>query len=310
MAVRNNGSSKMKVKVYKLNSFAKEKTGGNPAGVVIDADLLSEASMQRVAQQVGFSETAFVQKSDKADFKVRFFTPAAEVDLCGHATIAAFNMMFRLGYIKSGTYTQETKAGILHLDVGSEGNIFMEQLLPTYFEQIDKNEIAECLNIQKNDFIEELPVQVVSTGIKDIFVPIRNLKTLLNIQPNMQKIVDLSKKYDVVGMHIFSLQTKNDSTAHCRNFAPLYGIPEESATGTSNGALSCYLYKYGIVSEEQLSRLVFEQGYSMERPSEILAALEVGNNKEVEGQIINKSITRVKVGGNAELIDEINIEID
>ena len=103
----------MKVTVYTLDSFAKEFGGGNPAGVVLGADHYSEKEMKLIAKEVGFSETAFVMNSDNADFKIRFFTPNEEVDLCGHATIGAFSLMLDKRIITSYNYTQETKAGIL-----------------------------------------------------------------------------------------------------------------------------------------------------------------------------------------------------
>src|SRR3989344_2115961 len=106
----------MEIKVYTLNSFAKEQNGGNPAGVVLNADGLTEVQMKSIAGQVGFSETAFIQKSQKANFKVRFFTPTDEVDLCGHATIASYYLMWKQGLIKPGNYKQETKAGLLGIE--------------------------------------------------------------------------------------------------------------------------------------------------------------------------------------------------
>lgn len=83
----------MKIRVYTLHSFAKTMDGGNPAGVVLDAEDLLEKDMQLIAAKVGFSETAFVQKSEKASYKVRFYTPIEEVNLCGHATIAVFSLL-------------------------------------------------------------------------------------------------------------------------------------------------------------------------------------------------------------------------
>lgn len=109
-----------------MRAFAKTEKGGNPAGVVFDADGLSESSMKEIASEVGYSETAFVMKSHMADFRVRFFTPIEEVDLCGHATIAAFNLMRDEKIILPGNYTQETKAGVLKLRV-YENTVFMEQ---------------------------------------------------------------------------------------------------------------------------------------------------------------------------------------
>jgi len=284
----------MKINVYTLNAFAKTKEGGNPAGVVLDADSLSDEIMQKIAQKVGFSETAYVQKSNKADFKVRFFTPNGEVDLCGHATIATFYLMAKKNLLKSGTYIQETKAGILNLEVQDDNTIFMNQNLPQFFDEIDKKEIAESLNVPEKIISDDLPVQIVSTGLKDIFIPIKSLKDLHSIKPNFEEISKISKKYDVIGYHLFTLETKFGSTAHCRNLAPLYDIPEEAGTGTSSGALSCYLFKYGKIPKQDANHLIFEQGYTMNKPSEIFVNLKLQNDKIIE----------VKVGGIASNIQE------
>lgn len=279
------------IRVYTLNAFAKTDNGGNPAGVVLDADFLSIDDMQKIASKVGFSETAFVRKSDNADFKVSFFTPNEEVDLCGHATIATFYLLASKGIIQPGKYTQETKAGVLKVECRSDNVIYMSQCNPEFYEILDRKEIADTLNITENDIIDSLPIQIVSTGLKDILVPIRSLKTLHDIKPNFDKISSLSKEKDVTGYHLFTLETKYNSTAHCRNFAPLYDIPEEAATGTSTGALSSYLYRYRVVLEKDVENLVFEQGYSMKRASEILSSLTIENEE----------IKEVKVGGIAKL---------
>lgn len=289
----------MQIKVYTLNAFAKTDNGGNPAGVVLNADSLSVNDMQKVAEKVGFSETAFIKKSNKADFKVKFFTPNKEVDLCGHATIGTFYLLASKGIIKSCQYTQETKAGILKVECRNNNMIYMNQMKPEFYEVLNKADIADSLNIDEEEIMSDTPIQIVSTGLKDILIPIKSLKSLYKIKPDFQKISHISKKQNVVGYHVFTLETKHDSTAHCRNFAPLYDIDEEAATGTSNGALSCYLYKYGLVLQKNIENLSFEQGYSMKKPSEILASLVVNNNE----------IDEVRVGGIALNIKEKNIEL-
>ncbi|WP_446899264.1 PhzF family phenazine biosynthesis protein [Clostridium sp. LBM24168] len=278
----------MKVKVYTLNSFAKTERGGNPAGVVLNADSLSKMEMQNISLKVGLSETAFVMKSKIADFKIKFFTTNSEVDLCGHATIGAFSLMMDKKIIKENTYTIETKIGVLNIECGNN-MIFMDQSKPQFYQIIDAKEVARSLNINEKDIIEDIPIRVVSTGLKDIMIPVKSLKILYSINPDFHKISNISKNCNVIGYHVFTLETENLATASCRNFAPLYNIDEEAATGTSNGALSCYLYKYGIVSENYARKMIFEQGYSMKRPSEILTSLSIKNNK----------ICRVKVGGTA-----------
>ncbi|AWI06453.1 PhzF family phenazine biosynthesis protein [Clostridium drakei] len=289
----------MQIKVYTLNAFAKTDNGGNPAGVVLDADSLSVNDMQKVAEKVGFSETAFIKKSNKADFKVKFFTPNKEVDLCGHATIGTFYLLASKGIIKSGQYTQETKAGILKVECRNNNMIYMNQTKPEFYKVLNKADIADSLNIDEEEIMSDTPIQIVSTGLKDILIPIKSLKSLYKIKPDFQKISHISKKQNVVGYHVFTLETKHDATAHCRNFAPLYDIDEEAATGTSNGALSCYLYKYGLILQKNIEDLSFEQGYFMKKPSEILASLVVNNNE----------IDEVRVGGIALNIKEKNIEL-
>lgn len=288
----------MKVTVYTLNAFAKTENGGNPAGVVLDAHALSDGEMQRIAAKVGFSETAFVCRSDTADRKLRFFTPAAEVDLCGHATIAAFSLLARKQILRLGRYTQETKAGLLPVEIGDDGVIFMDQNNPVFYETVDARELADSLNIPEDCLMPGVPAQIVSTGLRDILIPVGTLSQLLGIRPDFDKIKAVSKKYDVIGYHLFTLESLHSATAHCRNLAPLYDIPEEAATGTSSGALGCYLYEHGLIPEKSVSHLVFEQGYAMNRPSEIFVqvALEKGR------------VSGVRVGGFARDIREIEVE--
>lgn len=276
-------------KVYKLSAFAKGEGGGNLAGVVIDSENLSESEMQAIAKEVGYSETAFVSKSERADFKVRFFTPNIEVDLCGHATIATFNLLKDLGFVSKGVYTQETKAGILKIEI-LESGVYMEQRAPEFDEIIKPEEIIESFYSPVGNYINnDLPVQVVSTGLREIFMPVKSLELLNSLTPHNKKIIEVCKEYNALGIHAFSLETITNANAHTRNFAPLVGIDEESATGTANGALACYINRY---INPNLLEFTMEQGYSMGRPSEILIKLK----KE-------ESIIKVMVGGKAKKIE-------
>lgn len=277
----------MDTNLYILNSFSKNEAGGNPAGVVLSLDF-EEDEMKAIASKAGFSETAFLKKIDETTYKIRFFTPEDEVDLCGHATIAAFSLLKKQNMVKGGIYKLQTKARDIEIFI--DDIITMTQKLPEYSEIIEFDEIKDCfINLNKEDLIENMPARVVSTGLRDIILPVKSLNTLLNLKPNFEKMALLSSKYSTIGLHAFSLETKNAfNTAHARNFAPLYGIPEESATGTANGALSCYLFKY-FNNGLDFSNLVFEQGDIMNAPSEIYANLEINEDE----------IKCVKVGGRA-----------
>lgn len=286
----------MDIQAFTLNAFAREPGGGNPAGVVLNADNLSDKQMLNISAEIGFSETAFVEKSDRADVKVRFFTPASEVDLCGHATIATYFFMGSTGRLRPGRYTQETRAGILPVEIRPDGAVFMDQSLPQFLECVDKAELADSLGISEEMFLPDLPAQIVSTGLRDILIPVKSMERLLTIHPDMRKVTEVSRKYGVIGYHVFTLETVGKAKAHCRNFAPLYEIPEEAATGTSNGALACYLFQHGILAESA-ENLIFLQGDSMGRPSEIRAELTVDGGE----------IRRVRVGGTARDIGEKHI---
>lgn len=278
-----------KIAVAVLNAFGVTAQGGNPAGVVLDAGRFDAAARQRIAAQAALSETAFVEASAGADFRVRFFTPTDEVDLCGHATIAAFAHMFRLGRMKAGWYLQETKAGTLGVEVDADGTVLMEQNLPDFENLVPREEVAESLGVGTDSLMSDLPVQIVSTGLRDVMVPVVSLRALMDLRPDMDRITDVSRRHGTVGYHAFTLETMRGSTAHCRNFGPLVGIPEESATGTSSGALACYLFKEGRVPPEKAGSMVFEQGYGMGKPSEIRVRLDIRDG----------AIVRVRVGGMA-----------
>lgn len=293
----------MNVVVYTLNAFAKGERGGNPAGVVLEGEELSldASEMQLIAKELGFSETAFMEKSKLANYKISYFTPASEVDLCGHATIAAFGLMHSLGLAEVGaSYTIETKAGILDVDINSEGLVYLSQALPQFFERVSCEEIAPSLGMDPETLESELPIQIVSTGLRDILIPIRSRKLLNEVHPNFDAITAISKKYDVVGYHLFTLDTPDNATAECRNFAPLYDIPEESATGTSNGALLSYLYQHGQRSLEEVEHVMFRQGYSMGCPSEIKAELRLSERGVIK---------QVRVGGTVAGIERRHIMI-
>lgn len=267
-------------KVYVVDAFRYQGAGGNGAGVVLDGAGLSRQQKMDIAARVGLSETAFVSPSDQADFQLEYFTPVEEVDLCGHATIATFSLMYQQG-LSAGSYTISTRVGVLQIQVDSDGTIWMEQCCPTFFDTYPISDFAACMPGAKA--VEGLPIQAVSTGLKDILFPVASMAELEALQPDFDAMARLNKRQGVVGIHAFALTSGVNPIAVCRNFAPLYGIKEESATGTSNCALACYLHHYGY----RANRYCFLQGVTMGRTSAI----------EVRLEQVNDIVNRVFVGG-------------
>jgi PhzF family phenazine biosynthesis protein len=285
------GRGMMKVKVYVVSAFCKDNDGGNKAGVVLFNDSLSDADKRAISSELGYAETVFVNECENADFKIEYFTPAEEVPLCGHATIATFAMMQHLNMLDKREYTFETKAGILNISI-DDGRVFMEQNKPEYFEILEKAEIEDCFDI--DCILDKCPIQIVSTGLRDIIVPIENEQALNGMEPDFDRITEISRRQDVVGMHAFALEGER---IICRNFAPLYDISEESATGTANCALVSYLYRHGIVRKDEYT---IEQGQSLNSPSEIIVRI-FENGGEIE---------RIFVGGYGNFVEEREIGIN
>ncbi|MDW6094743.1 PhzF family phenazine biosynthesis protein [Vibrio rhizosphaerae] len=286
------------MEVILVNAFIENGSGGNPAGVVLDADGLSDQAKLTIAQAIGYSETAFVSQvvssqghsqAREADFEVSFFTPTEEVDFCGHATLATFSTMYQRGLLSAGQYTQKTKAGLLGVMIEPDGHVVMQQNLPEYIKLLDYEDISPLIGIDAARLASTgLPIEILSTGLPDIIVPLPH-GYLNHIQVNHALLCDFSQQHQVTGIHVFELcEANSEFTAKCRNFAPAVGIPEESATGSASGALACYLTKHVYAGHS--CAFTFEQGRAMGSCSRITALVESDES----------GITQVLVGGFAQ----------
>jgi PhzF family phenazine biosynthesis protein len=253
--------------LFEVNAFTANGENGNPAGVVLHAGDLGKRQMQSIATHAGFAETAFVCMHKNATRQLRFFTQTNEVDLCGHATIAAWALMHQKGELPAGDYTQQTKAGLLRIAIMKSGLVFMEQNPARFYGGIPMSSISALVGVHDDVFHDSLKPQIVSTGIRDLLVPVREKAILFQLLPDLPEIKKFSIKHDISGLHFFALLEDNESIASTRNFAPRDGIDEEAATGTSNGALLCYLAKESRLPEKEIYRI--EQGEAMDRLSYI-----------------------------------------
>ena len=266
------------MKYYIVDAFTDKPFGGNPAGVVLlDSDNFpKEELMLNIAAELRFSETAFVRRHSAQEFTIRYFTPKAEVDLCGHAMIASFSLLHHKG-LAYGQCLCHTKADDLHIEAGEK--VLMQMAKPHIVAAIaDTEEIYQALGVK--DYRPAMAVQIVSTGLPDIMIPLPDVATLQGLQPDMEAISAITKKHDAVSFHVFAFD--NDGyTAHVRDFAPLYDIPEESATGTANASLTYYLQQCGCLGKE--AECAFLQGEAMGRPSVVATRIQSDGNIFVGG---------------------------
>lgn len=286
-----------------VDAFTETLFGGNPAGIVIldeGMDFPSDDTMVKTAAELRYSETAFIKKLNDKEFNIRYFTPAAEVDLCGHATIASFVSLLHEEMIKdNSTYINHTLAGDLEINV-KDGFVMMEMATPVKINEIsDRAKIDELYKIMGVEYDESVGLipQMISTGLPDIMMPVKTQAELEKIAPDFPALSKLSEDYEVVGVHAFTLDAEEGVTAHARNFAPLYDIDEEAATGTSNGALTYYFYLNKIIGDEADCKIV--QGEKMARPSAILTSLKADGEN-----------CKVKVGGTGVILAGGQIKLD
>ncbi len=284
------------MKFYIADAFAENIFAGNPAGVVITGgDFLDDNTCISTAAELRYSETAFIKRNGPCDFTIRYFTPVSEVDLCGHATIASFYMLKHSGIINDGNFTARTKAGNLNINV-KNNTVMMDMASPVHIATISEEseikrlyEILGAENIPKSGM---LPM-IISTGLPDIIMPVSGRAELNSLAPDMNSLSALSEEYNVVGVHPFAPDASNEVTAHARDFAPMYGINEEAATGTASGALAYYLYLNNLITKD--TDLCFIQGEAMNRASKIAARIRNDGS--------------IQVGGSAAVLAEGEIHI-
>ena len=187
------------ITVQILNAFVENGQDGNPAGVVLNSDTLSDKNKLEIAKKVGLSETAFVSGSKTADFKLEFFTPNKQIAHCGHATVATFSYLRQIGTVKNNSSSKETIDGIRKIRM-VENLAFMEQVASKYSDvSHQESTILKSLGLKKTDLIPNAPIQLVNTGNSFILVPVKNLEILKTIIPDFCLINDVSKEFDLIG---------------------------------------------------------------------------------------------------------------
>lgn len=222
---------------YIVNVFTHNGKGGNKAGVVIVKEYISKDECQKKAKELGFSETVFIKKISENIFELKFYTPQCEIEFCGHASLGAFYVLRETGAVVEGEYIERLNFKDLKVIVEKE-KIFLEQDSIKIESITELERVLQSIGVKKEDLHEDLEIVVGYSGLRDILIPVKNRKILNNLDIDLEEIKNISKFYNAVGYHVYTIE---DDKVYCRNFAPLYGIDEEAATGSSNGALLGYL---------------------------------------------------------------------
>jgi PhzF family phenazine biosynthesis protein len=286
-----------------VNGFVTDGTGGNPAGVVLDADNLSDAEMLTIAAKIGLSETAFVSSSATEGFKLDFFTPNRRIAHCGHATIATFSYLAELGRVSDGETSKETVDGPRKISI-KKGAAYMEQLAPKYTMPTDWHkdgvtaaDVLASLGVSESDLDIRVSPMLVNTGNSFIVIGVKDGSVLRDLKPDFDLISAISEKLELIGYYVFTTDNSvTDKDATTRMFAPRYAIEEESATGMAAGPLACVLRDYLDVRKDTL---IIEQGKFMSpaSPSRITVELSLENG-QIQG---------LMAGGHGKVSENLHI---
>ncbi|MGO1557961.1 MAG: PhzF family phenazine biosynthesis isomerase [Staphylococcus equorum] len=289
------------IKVYHYDAFSKKPNKGNPAGVVLNGDDLTETEMQDVAFKVGFNETAFPISSDRADLRIRYFSPKQEMELCGHATMATIYALKTNGWLENKTeLTIETNAGVLPIRITKneqkEIHITMKQALPQFkkFEG-SRYDLAKAIGIEEVDFDDELPIMYGSTGAWTLLIPIKSLDIFNKMEPNNKVFSSILNEIPNASVHPFCLESYyEEADMHGRHFSSTFsGTIEDPVTGTASGVMGAYFAKYIKKESDMPINLIVEQGQEMNKDGQVI--VNVAENNEIE------------ITGNAVYVDEIDI---
>lgn len=287
-----------------VDVFTDVPFGGNPLAVFPEAEGLTSGEMQKLAREMNLSETTFVlpPEAPGADFKVRIFTPAVELPFAGHPVVGSHWVLAHLGRVDLKEPVTEVRfelgVGVLPADLevadGRVDRVVITSDQPRFLTVLeDLTELAAGLGIPAEAITDTgLPVQVVSTGMPTLMVPVRSLAEVQALDAGNLNVAALRRACEPVGTEsvlLFTFETERpEATVHVRMFAPALGVPEDPATGSANGTLGAYLVHHQAVTvSEGTNHFISEQGAEMDRPSTLHLLVDRAGGE----------VTRVRVGG-------------
>ncbi|WOA61661.1 PhzF family phenazine biosynthesis isomerase [Bacillus mycoides] len=296
------------INVFHYDAFTNKPNMGNPAGIVLEADGLTEEDMQRIAEKVGFNETSFVLSSEVADIRMRYFTPGFEMDLCGHGTVGTIYALRERGLLEEKTsLTIETKAGILPIQIGANENgetfIKMRQAAPQFKDFAgSKEELAHSIGLEVTDLDASVPIVYGSTGNWTVIVPIKNLDACERMKPKNEAFPSVLKEIPKASIHPVCLETYDEQVQmHGRHFSsPYSGMIEDPVTGTASGVMGAYYATYLEKDFDRELELIVEQGQEINKDGRVTVYV----TKDVENDNL-----QIDIAGTAVYVKEFEISI-
>jgi PhzF family phenazine biosynthesis protein len=297
-----------KVQVHQVDAFTRERFTGNPAGVVVNADALSDGEMLAIARELNNADTAFVLGAAGSDHDVRtrFFTPRTEAGFVGHATIAAHYVLSR----RRGAperLRQKSRAGIVQVEIRGSGDdrcVAVRQSAPPLGRELNDRErlaVLDALALATDDLDQRCPLRIVGTSSTRLLVGVRGAEQLKRLRPDYARLATLSAQLGAAGFFVFTLQDAADHLTESRMFCPALGIQEDPVSGNAHGLLGAYLSSLGLLDRSgSRARFTGIQGQHLHRPGRVDVELEFSNGTLeavwIVGQAVSIFETEMEIG--------------
>ncbi len=277
-----------KIQVHQVDAFTREPFTGNPTGVVLNADALSDAQMLAVARELNNAETAFMLAPDGADHTVRarFFTPRSEIGFVGHATVAAQYVLSRR-HDAPRRQRQKSKAGIVDVLVqgtGEDRSVGIRRSAPPLGRELNDRErlaVLDALALASESLDTRLPARIAGASSARLLIGVRGADALKHLKPDFGRLTTLSAQLGAAGYFVFTLTARSDDhLVESRMFCPALGIPEDPVSGNAHGLLGAYLAHHGLlVPHEDRARFFGVQGHHLHRPGRVEVELEFADGR-------------------------------
>jgi trans-2,3-dihydro-3-hydroxyanthranilate isomerase len=280
--------------LYQVDAFTTHPLGGNPCAVLFEPSDLSDETMLAIAKEMNLSETSFVWRKPDGHFRARYFTPAEEIPLAGHPTIATVYALVDSGWLSlPSDYLKiplELRDGPIDVEIfaknGIVGRIVMSQRRPQFLSTHRAADVMPAFGLDESDLFPGVPIQTVSTGTPQIMIPLRSHDSLRKAILDVEKYTALRKSSDFFSPHLFCLGGVENGDTFARHFGVPPDTMEDPFTGSATGGMAAYLWHHGLIESPTF---IAEQGHWMSRPGQAYV--------EVIG--LREDIQTVKVGGSA-----------
>lgn len=297
------------IRIQQVDAFTQQPFRGNPAGVVLDADILKEQEFPLIAREMNVSETAFITNSDdgQTDMQIRWFTPTQEVDLCGHATIAAFHALAAEGRynIRMGeeqTFMVKTRSGNLMVDIDWHNSLpFVNFSLPIpVFTDFSNHaiQLVQSIGLDESALNPDTLLMKANNGY--LYLLVENVDDLYRAEPDIPMMNKLYEQFGINAIAAATVNTTGDEDWEMRFFTPVLGVTEDPVTGSANGPMALYLVENDIYAfQNQTLSLTGKQGKSMDREGTVYVTAKTRNGR----------IDTLKIGGHAVTVLDGNLSL-